>query len=277
MWRSVCARSRLVSFLIVSSGAGRRGAASLDRLARLLTYILPAPVMLLALNRQSTGVGVRPRRGRIEVTADFTPSSTLMVAAGSLITGVVRDVATWPSFGLRRLTLEGLRRPPGFRPMPHTSRKGWLARVDCYPSNPITAADHAPLREMATAVFTRFQRSIARVADLLSLRLMHAILTGRAPSLLDLPQRPAEYEDVGRLCSWQPFYPETLLERSRFERVVMNALAREKLHIEGDEYLPIGMRGWSRVLFRRRRDGEQLTMHIEDLLDHLHTWGRQPR
>lgn len=36
----------------------------------------------------------------------------------------------------------------------------------------------------------------------------------------------------------------------------------------------MGMRGWSRVLFRRRRDGQQLTMHIEDLLEHLQTWGQ---
>lgn len=45
----------------------------LDAVARLLTYVLPASVMLLATNRGSTGVGVRPRGDRIEVTADFTP------------------------------------------------------------------------------------------------------------------------------------------------------------------------------------------------------------
>jgi hypothetical protein len=43
-------------------------------------------VTLLALNRRSTGVGVRPRGDRVEVTADFTPSSTVMIATGSLIT-----------------------------------------------------------------------------------------------------------------------------------------------------------------------------------------------
>jgi hypothetical protein len=187
---------------------GRRTARSLDALAKLLTYILPAPVMLLALNKESSGVGVRPRGDRIEVTADFTPSSTLMVAAGSLITGIVRDVATWPSFGVRELRRRGLPRANGFAPMPHTSRKGWLARVDCYPENPITAPDHAPLRTMALEIFRYFQRSIARIADPFSLRLIHAVLTGRAPSLLDLPERPPEYEDVGRLCAWQAFYPD---------------------------------------------------------------------
>ena len=42
--------------------------ARLSRLARGLTYVLPAPVMLLATNRRSTGVGVRPRRHRVEIT-----------------------------------------------------------------------------------------------------------------------------------------------------------------------------------------------------------------
>jgi hypothetical protein len=248
---------------------------AMDALARLLTHVLPAPVMLLALNRQSTGVGVRPREDRVEVTADFTPSSSLMVAAGSLITGIVRSVATWPSFELGALEARGLPVVPGFAPIPHTSRRGWLARVDCYPHNPITADDHTELRMRALETFRYFQRSIARVADPLSLRLIHAVLTGRTASLLDLPARPPEYEDVGRACAWQPFYPDALLERSRFERVVMNALAREKLVIDGDEYVPTGMQGWSRVAFRKASDGRRRTLHIEDLLAHLQTWGNR--
>src|ERR1044072_8108285 len=42
-------------------------------LAYLLAHILPAPMILLATNRQSIAVGVRPRRNRVEVTVDFTP------------------------------------------------------------------------------------------------------------------------------------------------------------------------------------------------------------
>jgi hypothetical protein len=251
---------------------GERTARSMNALARLLTYILPAPVMLLALNRQSSGVGVRPRADRIEVTADFTPSSTLMIAAGSLITGIVREVATWPTFRLTELRRRGLPRVKGFAPIPHTSRRGWLARVDCYPRNPVAADDHVQLRQMAQEIFSYFQRSIARVADPLSLRLIHAVLTGRVPSLLDRADRPREYDDVGRLCVWQPLYPDSVLERSRFERVVMNALAKKRLRIDGDELMPIGMRGWSRVAFRNS-EGEPVTMHIEDLLDHLQQWG----
>src|SRR5438132_10409402 len=40
---------------------------TVGKLALLLSYILPVPVMLLATNRRSTGVGVRPREDRIEI------------------------------------------------------------------------------------------------------------------------------------------------------------------------------------------------------------------
>jgi hypothetical protein len=63
------------------------------RFARLLVHLLYAPVMLLATNRRSTGVGVRPRDARIEVTADFTPDLELMMASAALITGVICAVA----------------------------------------------------------------------------------------------------------------------------------------------------------------------------------------
>jgi hypothetical protein len=284
---------RLVGFSthynVSIEGSRRWGAHGLDALARLLTHILPAPVMLLALNRRSTGVGVRPRVDRIEVTADFTPSSTLMIAAGSVLTGIVRDVARWRSFEPDELRRRGLPVIRGFAPIPHTSRKGWLARVDCFPENPITSDVNAPLwqlagrasseraslRQIATRTFDAFRRPIARTADALSLRLAHAVLTGRAASLLDQADRPPEYEDVGRLCAWQKFYPDSLLERSRFERVVINALAGEKLHLDGFAYTPTGMQGWSRVVFRRDNDGQQVILPLEDLLEHLQTWGKR--
>ncbi|HET9777133.1 MAG TPA: hypothetical protein VFP77_11235, partial [Gemmatimonadaceae bacterium] len=72
-----------------SVAAGRR---TVERLALLLTYllthVLAAPVMLLAANRRSTGIGVRPRGDRIEVTADFTPDAGLMAATATLIVGI---------------------------------------------------------------------------------------------------------------------------------------------------------------------------------------------
>jgi hypothetical protein len=209
-----------------------------------------------------------------------------MIATGSLITGIVREVVAWRSFGLETLSRFGLPAIRGFHPMAHTSRQGWLARVDCYPVNPITAgvnariwpltrsrSERASLREIAGEIFTFFRRPIGRVADPLSFRLIHAVLSGRAEALLDLAARPPEYEDVGRLCGWQPFYPDALLERSRFEQVVIRALAGEKLRLDGADYTPTGMQGWSRVVFRRDDDGRPVTLPLEDLLGHLQTWG----
>src|SRR5712691_9554873 len=70
---------------------------NIQKLALLLTYILPVPVAVVGTNRRSTGVGVRPREERIEVTADFTPDPGLMMGTAALIVGVVRDVTAWPS------------------------------------------------------------------------------------------------------------------------------------------------------------------------------------
>jgi hypothetical protein len=271
-------RARLVGFsthynVSIDSESHVSHPANLNALARLLTYVLPAPVMLLATNRESTGVGVRPRGNRIEITADFTPDPTMMVATGSLITGIIREMATWPSFELASLRRRGLPRMRGFAPMPHTSRKGWLARFDCYPSNPFTSgADH--LRPIAMQTFTHFRHAIARVADPFSLRLIAAVLSGRTPSYLDLDARPAEYEDVGRPCRWEPFYSDVLLERSRLEQIVLHALSGDKLRLDGSDYTPTSMQGWDRIVFRREPDGARRVMQIEDLVEYLPEWGR---
>src|SRR5437764_6141184 len=88
---------------------------TVEQLALLLTYILPAPVMLLAANRQSTGIGVRPRRNRVEVTADFTPDAALMIATATLVVGVVREVMSWPHYDLSILGESEQRDLPVFR------------------------------------------------------------------------------------------------------------------------------------------------------------------
>src|SRR5215831_14098378 len=62
------------------------------KLAYLLAHILPVPVILLATNRQSSAVGVRPRGNRIEVTVDFTPDPALMLATCAFIAGAIETV-----------------------------------------------------------------------------------------------------------------------------------------------------------------------------------------
>lgn len=188
-------------------------------LALLLAYILPVPVMMLASNRRSTGVGVRPRGERIEITVDFTPDATLMVAAASLIVGIVRGVMEWPSYDLSMLDEVPSAVVQDVVPGPHTSRKGWLTKDHQYPCSPYTcdvdaviwsarSGDQMSLRRMALATAMRFRHSIRRYSDPFSVRLLFAVLQGRAASLLDLPDRPAAYEDVGRACKWGMLIPE---------------------------------------------------------------------
>src|SRR5688500_11798142 len=182
-----------ISFELPRARQGRR--RTVNKLAILLSHILPVPVMLLATNRRSTGVGVRPRGDRIEVTVDFTPSAELMIATATLITGIVRQVMTWRSFELTELAPHGIPVIAGYEPMPHTSRKGWLARFDCYPTNPFeadvdaqpwqtTGGEELTLRAIASRITRAFWRSIRRLSDPFTFRLIASIMRGRSPSLL---------------------------------------------------------------------------------------------
>ena len=255
---------------------------TIEQLALLLSYILPAPVMLLATNRESTGVGVRPRPGRIEITADFTPDASLMIAAATLIVGVVREVMTWPTYELSELARHEIPVIGGFTPMPHTSRKGWLARFDCYRDNPFTCdVDQAmwpterhgelSLRAIAARTLLRFWRPIGRIADASTYRLMGAVIRGRGASLLDLAQRPPAYEDVGKLCAWDDLFPIAELPRSRYERAVVRAVSGAPLHINGQRLRPVGMNGWSAVVFQRD-DKRREAIPLDELIEHLDEW-----
>jgi hypothetical protein len=182
-------------------------------LALLLAYILPVPVMLAGANRRSTGVGVRPRGSRIEVTVDFTPDPGLMVATATLIVGIVRAVIAWPSYELSMLRTMGVPVIDGVIPGKHTTRKGWLTKDFHYPQSPYIADIDAPiwttqfgetssLRRIGRDVACIFRHDIRKYSDPFSFRLLFAILDGRAPSMLELIDRPAAYDDVGRLCRW---------------------------------------------------------------------------
>jgi len=272
-----------VSFDLVQ-GEQAKG-RSVEQLAYLLTCILAAPVMLLAANRRSTGVGVRPRGNRIEITADFTPDAALMAATATLIVGIVREVMTWPSYSLAELALHGIPVERAFAPIPHSSRKGWVAKDVCFPTSPFTAdvdgvkwhtrgGEHLSLREMAGRTTRRFWPSITALGDPLSLQLIAAVMRGRAPSLLELDDRPAAYDDVGRLCKWDDLFPVTLLPRSRYERVLTNAIAGHRVRMGGAWHKPVGMKGWTHVVFRRERDGARRVRSLDDMLTHLDAWDR---
>ncbi|MGI8906345.1 MAG: hypothetical protein ACR2IE_07640 [Candidatus Sumerlaeaceae bacterium] len=253
---------------------------TVHKLAILLTYILPVPVMLLAANRESTGIGVRPRQNRIEITADFTPDAPLSIATATLIVAVVREVMSWPSYELDQLDRINYAVLRKFAPIPHSSRKGWVAKFSCFAQNPFQCDIDAPiwdtrdgsrrsLRDIAALTTRVFSRSIRHYADPLSRTLISAVMHGSAPSLLELPERPDCYHDVGRACSWDNLYTERTLARSRYERVLMRAIARQPVVIEGEQYTPTGMHGWSHVVFRRQRDGQRQELSLDELVEHL--------
>jgi hypothetical protein len=186
---------------------------NIKTLALLLAYILPVPVAVVGTNRRSTGVGVRPRGNRIEITADFTPDPGLMIATATLVLGIVREVMSWPSYDLSVLDARRIPVVADVVPGKHTTRKGWLTKDFNFPQSPFTSDIDArmwrtrdgrtrSLRQIARETAWTFRRSIRRYSDPFSFRLLFAILRGRSPSLLELSDRPSAYEDVGRLCRW---------------------------------------------------------------------------
>lgn len=307
LWESICfirdeldvweqharRRIRLVGFsshysISFDVPAGGGPARSVERLAYLLAHIVPAPVMILAANRRSTGIGVRPRGDRVEITVDFTPSTALTAATATLLTGIVRAVMRWPSFDIAELENHNVPVFRHFAPVPHTSRNGWLARYSCFRENPFACDVDAPiwrmrsgedlsLRDVAGRTTRYFWPSIRRISDPFTYRLIGSMMRGRAPSLLDLDDRPPEYDDVGRLCGRGDLYPGRHLNRSRYERVLMRAISGQKLNMHGRWYTPVGMDGWSHVVFRRDGGTGRHTFPIDYLLRHLRAWERPPR
>lgn len=248
------------------------------QLALLLSHILPVPVMVLAANRLSTGVGVRPRGDRLEVTVDFTPDPDLMIAAVSVSVGIILGVLAWPEHGLGALTRRNLPVIDGFKPRKHTSRKGWLARSDCFPRNPFasdpTAADwplrdcrQLGLREIGRLIAKPFAAEIRAVSDATVLEHAFAVFEGRARSLLDFPDRPPRYEDVGRIIDWSRRSTRTL-PLSRYERVIHRVLKHRSLRIDGANWRAERMQGWYEIVFRETRSSRRRVFNLDDLVAH---------
>lgn len=263
----------------------RRPDRTVKKLALLLTYILPVPVMLFAANRKSTGIGVRPRGNRVEVTADFTPDPSLMIAAATICVGIIQAVMRWPTYELS--ALDNLRRElPMIRdvhPVPASTRKGWSAKYTCYPENPFvqdvdepmwktTGGETLSLRMLASRILNHFRDEIVHYADPRTLKLIDDVMAGRALSLLELKDRPPEYDSVGRLCQWDERFDERTLSRSRYERVLTRAISGEQLELGRETYVPVGMQGWSHVVFQRAADKSRHVLSLDFLLAHLDDW-----
>jgi hypothetical protein len=245
------------------------------RLGYLLAHILPAPVMLLAANRKSSAVGVRPRGKRIEVTADFTPDAALMLATCAFIAGVAGVVSGWPDYDLAQLEKNKIPRFTPFRLRKHSSRKGWrvtkqsLARdpFGCDVNEPIWQlrdGQRLSLREIARETLHPFRASIRRVGDLETLRHIEAVFEGDARSLLDFPERPEAYDDAGHEWNWNRrrmrHWP-----RSAYEKVIHRVIARQPIQIGGKRYVAERMQGWYEVMFRETKTGVRRIFNLDHL------------
>lgn len=192
---------------------------TIQKLAVLLATLLPPAIVVTGANRRSTGIGVRPRRDRIEMTMDFTPDPGLMAACIAMITGIARGVIAWPSYRLDEIDRRGLPRLAALHPGKHPTRKGWIARAEHFGRSPFTASIDADewqladgrmtsLRRVALETAIYFREAIRSVSDPFSMRVLFAVLRGEVHSLLDLPDRPAAYDDVGRTTRWGAVLPE---------------------------------------------------------------------
>jgi hypothetical protein len=278
-WSSATGRdARLVGFSahynisLPELGNGER----IHHMAHVLIHMLPFPVMLFAANPRSTGVGVRPRPDRIEVTVDFTPDAALMTATAAVIAGAVREVCDWSDFELSELERRGYPVIDGFRPVPHTSRKGWLARFSCFEPDPFrtspdrrawrtTTGDRVSVRTAARRVVARLLPRIREFAAPDTVMLIRRVLIRRHPSLLDLEDRPATYEDVGREGVWQEPDPSRPLARSLYEQVMLDAMDGRPIRTGGRRWRPVGTTGWTRVRYRSD-DGRVRTFSVDELV-----------
>ena len=251
--------------------------AGMHRLALLLTYLLPAPMMLLAANRMSTGVGVRPRDGRIEVTVDFTPDEDLMTSTAAFLAAVIPAVANWPEHGLEVLAARKLPVIAGFKPCAHTSRKGFLARFDCFPQNPFVTDPNAPvwhledgsvasLRRIAANVLRPFRSPLRAIASAETVHHVRAVIAGRARSLLDFAEQPREYRDVCRRVHRR--VRGRGAERSRYERVIHRVITRQPIRIGPFSYRAERMVGWYQVAMRNLTTGHRRTFTLDELALH---------
>jgi hypothetical protein len=246
------------------------------KLAYLLAHIVPVPVILLATNRQSSAVGVRPRGNRIEITVDFTPDPALMMATCAFVAGVVQTVLRWEDFRLRQLKHHGICRLARFRLGKHSSRRGWRVTADSLGENPFIADINEPrwrlrdgrilsLRAIAAETLQPFRLRIRQISSSSTLEHIVAIFAGDARSLLDFEKRPDAYDDVGhridwgrrRMRRWSP---------SKYERVIHRVIAREPMRIGRKRYVVDRMNGWYEVDFREIGSKRRRVFNLDELV-----------
>jgi hypothetical protein len=256
--------------------ARRTAKRTSSNLAFLLTHILPAPVALLA------GKSREQRRRRAATW--FTAGSH-----GGFHTGCrahARDVRLCRRRGRRRAALGGLRTRqieahgiPRLQPLrirKHSSRRGWRIVPSSLQQNPFTCDTTAEiwklrdgrtvsLRQAAAETMRPFRAEIRRLSDAATLEHIEAVFAGNARSLLDFPERPAEYDDAGHALDWNRRRMRHW-RRSQYERVIHRVIAREPIRINGKRYTVQRMQGWYEIVFREAKTGTRRVLNLDELV-----------
>lgn len=245
------------------------------QLGFLLAHIVPVPLMLLAANRESSAIGVRPRGNRIEVTADFTPDAALMLATCAFVAGVAETVRKWPSYEIEEIERHELPQLARFSLRKHSSRKGWRVLARSLAHDPFASDPSAPiwrtrdrktvtLREFAAATLPPFRKQIRRLSDRETLKHIDEVFAGDARSLLDFPERPKAYDDAGRAFDWGRRRLREL-PRSAYESVIHKVIAREPIRHAGKQYRVERMQGWYEIVCRESKTGRRRIFTLDDL------------
>jgi len=246
------------------------------KLAYLLAHLLPVPLILLATNRRSSAVGVRPRGNRIEVTVDFTPDPALMLATCAFIAGAMETVFRWEDFRLRQLGRHGSPRITRFRLRKHSSRRGWRVTPDSFGRNPFTSDINEPLwklrdgrtlslRAIAAETLRPFRQRIRQISDSSTLEHIAAVFAGDARSLLDFEKRPDAYDDVGHGIDWGRRRMRRL-SRSKYEKIIHRVIAHEPVRVGQKRYRVDRMNGWYQVDCRELGTKRRRTFTLDELV-----------
>ena len=247
-----------------------------NKLGLLLMHILPLPTLLLAANRKSSAIGVRPRGTRLEVTADFTPDAALMLATCAFVAGVAEGVMHWDRYDIEQIAAHNIPRVTPLRLRKHSSRRGWRIVRSSVQHDPFSTDLMAPIwklrdgrllsmRQIAAETLKPFRDEVRRLSDEATLEHIEAVFAGDARSLLDFPDRPAAYEDAGHGIDWNRRRMRHW-RRSQYEQVIHRVIAREPIRINGKRYTVQRMQGWYEIVFREAKTGMQRIFNLDDLV-----------
>ena len=262
------------NFSFPAARASRTRTAS--KLAHLLMHILPLPALLLAANRKSTAIGLRPRGTRLEVTADFTPDAALMLATCAFVAGMVEGVLHWDDYTREQIAKHNIPRVTPLRIRKHSSRRGWRVVRSSFQQDPFNSDPGAPIwkvrdgrsmsmRDIAAETAKVFRNEIRRLSDAATLEHIEAVFAGDARSLLDFPDRPSAYEDAGHGIDWNRRRMRHW-SRSAYEQVIHRVIAREPIRISGKRYRVERMQGWYEIVFREAKTGAKRVLNLDDLV-----------